>query len=76
MRVCYSKKLGTFLGDKGIIELCHYDWHRIETFVRTHNNDNYRRFIPKLKETYNILNTETNNFHSELITEIKQQLYA
>ena len=70
------KEIRNFLGDKGIIELCHYDWHRIETFVRTHNNDNYRRFIPKLKETYNILNTETNNFHSELITEIKQQLYA
>ena len=69
-------EIRSFMGDKGICEMFEFDWHRIERFVRTHNESNYRRFLPSLKKVYNMLNVENKASDFDLIEEIKQKLYA
>ena len=69
-------EIRSFMGDKGICEMFEFDWHRIELFVRTHNESNYRRFLPSLKKVYNMLNVENKASDFDLIEEIKQKLYA
>jgi hypothetical protein len=69
-------EIRSFMGDKGICEMFQFDWHRIEMFVRTHNESNYRRFLPSLKKVYNMLNVENKESDFGLIEEIKQKLYA
>lgn len=69
-------EIRSFMGDKGICEMFEFDWHRIETFVKTHNESNYRRFLPSLKKVYNMLNVENKQSDFNLIAEIKQKLYA
>lgn len=66
----------SFMGDKGICEMFEFDWHRIEMFVKTHNESNHRRFLPSLKKVYNMLNVENKQSDFDLIEEIKQKLYA
>jgi len=69
-------EIRSFMGDKGICEMFQFDWHSIEKFVRTHNESNYRRFLPSLKKVYNMLNVENKASDFDLIEEIKQKLYA
>lgn len=72
-------KFGTirnYLGDKGIIELCNYDWHQIELFIKVYNTNNYRHYKKTIRQVYNSLNQQTNGTDINIINHIKQLLYA
>lgn len=65
-----------FLGHKGIIELCNYDWSTIDLFLRNHNKHNYRHYRTKIRNTYNTLMQDRTKYDTTIIKHIKDLLYA
>ena len=63
-----------FLGDKGIIEMCNYDWQQIELFIKVYNTNNYRHYKKTIRTVYNSLMQQQNKVDLNIIQHIKQLL--
>jgi len=65
-----------YLGDKGIIEVCGFEWIRVELFLKTFTKHNYRHYKQDLKKVFNSLKQATKQTDINIIEHIKQLLYA
>lgn len=68
-------QIRSYLGDKGIIDMCSNDWAQIENFIRRFNPSNYRHYKKQIRLVYNSLNQETKVIDLTLINHIKQLLH-
>ena len=65
-----------YLGDKGIIEVCGFEWYRVENFLKTFTKHNYRHYKKDLKKVFNSLKQKQEQTDINIIEHIKQLLYA
>lgn len=63
-----------YLGDRGIIQMCNYDWQSIELFIKAFNQNNYRAYKKELKPIYNSMVSKQNNLDLNIIQHVKDLL--
>lgn len=70
------KAIRISIGEVEIIKSCNYDWPRIELFVKSFCDKNYRRYLVSLRDEYQRLNKALGKTDVGIIEQIKQLLSA
>ena len=70
------KAIRISIGEVEIIKRCNYDWSRIELFVKSFCDKNYRRYLVSMRDEYQRLNKALGKTDIGIIEQIKQLLSA